>query len=472
MKSVSPPSTMDSSVLQKSFSLGELLDLESFREVCESYAGLFQIGFKIFDRSRELLVDVKGSGADFCAYLFQLPEGKVRCTREVSIIRDLEISGRDPIYYDCHTGLRYALAPIFHEGDAIGRLLYGPYLPADVSPPDLSYLGERFNPGIASRLLGNVRKVRSDVVFKVIRHLTQTIEVMLFIGYKHVLISRLHVEAVTASYADLQVKNQELAESFRRLKELDRLKSNFLATVSHELRTPLTSVIGYSEMLLERLAGPLTDEQREYIGTIMEKGEQLLGLISSILDFSKIDTGALRLNPTPTNVVEVTRSAVTTVMPMARKLGVTIDFAAEQKTPIIHADTDKIRQVLVNILGNAIKFNRKDGTVFVKVAPISRPSQSARVGEDLPVALIPAMEEFVSIAVADTGVGIPSDKLDRIFDSFYQVDGSSTREYGGTGLGLAITRNLVEVHGGIIEVESKPEKGSTFTVLLPIEPVT
>jgi two-component system sensor histidine kinase BarA len=274
---------------------------------------------------------------------------------------------------------------------------------------------------------------------------------------------------VTASYTELQQKNKELRESFERLKELDRLKSNFLATVSHELRTPLTSVIGYSEMLLEGLAGPLSDEQREYVGTIMEKGEQLLGLISGILDFSKIETGTLRLNPTPTNVVEVTHSAVTTVMPLARKLGITIEFFAEQNTPTIRADADKVRQVLVNILGNAVKFNRKQGKVSVKVGPVSRPSQSARVGEDLPVALVPVTEEFVSVAVADTGVGIPSDKLDRIFDSFYQVDGSSTREYGGTGLGLAITRNLVEAHGGIIEVESEQGKGSTFTVLLPIE---
>ncbi len=469
MKPASPPPEVDSSVLQKSFSLGELLDLNSFREVCDSYAGLFQIGFKIFDQSRELLVDVKGSGADFCAYLFQFPEGKGRCTRAVSAIRDQEIPGRDPSYYDCFTGLRYAIAPIFHEGDAIGRLVYGPYLPADVAAPDLSYLGERFNPGIATRLLGSVRKVKGDVVLKVVRHLTQTIEVMLYIGYKHALTSRMHVEAVTASYTELQQKNKELSESFDRLKELDRLKSNFLATVSHELRTPLTSVIGYSEMLLEGLAGPLTDEQREYVGTIMEKGEQLLGLISSILDFSKIETGALQLNPTLTDVVEVARSAMTTVMPLARKLGIAVDFSAEQSTPKINADADKIRQVLVNILGNAVKFNRKDGKVSVKVEPISRPGQRARAGEDLPVALVPATEEFVSVAVADTGVGIPRDKLNRIFDSFYQVNGSSTREYGGTGLGLAITRNLVEAHGGIIEVESEPGKGSIFTVLLPIE---
>jgi two-component system sensor histidine kinase BarA len=469
MKPAFPPSTVDSSVLQKSFSLGELLDLDSFRDVCDSYASLFQIGFKIFDRSKELLVDVKGVGADFCAYLFQFPEGKARCTREVSAIREQEIPGREPSYHDCFTGLRYAIAPIFHEGDAIGRLVYGPYLPADASPPDLSYLGERFNSGIATRLLGGVRKVKGDVVLKVIRHLTQTIEVMLYIGYKHALTSRMHVEAVTASYTELQQKNKELSESFERLKELDRLKSNFLATVSHELRTPLTSVIGYSEMLLEGLAGPLTDEQREYIGTIMEKGEQLLGLISSILDFSKIETGALRLNPTPTNVVEVTRSAVSTVMPLARKQGIAIDFSAEQKTPMISADADKIRQVLVNILGNAVKFNRKDGKVSVRVEPIAQPSQGARAGEDLPVALVPSKEEFVSVAVTDTGMGIPRDKLNRIFDSFYQVDGSSTREYGGTGLGLAIARNLVEAHRGIIEVESESGKGSTFTVLLPIE---
>jgi signal transduction histidine kinase len=467
MNPTSGASSATSSVLQRSFSLGELLDLESFRDVCDSYASLFKIGFKIFDNSREMLVDVKGVGGDFCAYLFSHPEGKSRCTRGVSKIRDIEFGEAKPEYHNCFSGLRYLISPITHEGAIIGKIVFGPYLPADLEPPDLSELGEKFKPEIATRLIGTVRKVQDDVVRKVVRHLVQMIDVMMHVGYKHALTSRMHVEAVTASYTELQAKNQALQESFERLKELDRLKSNFLATVSHELRTPLTSVIGYSEMLLEGLAGPLSDEQAEYMGTIMEKGEQLLGLISGILDFSKIELGSLRLNTGPTNIVEIARSAVTTVMPIARKATVGIEFSTDGPVPSIIADGDKIRQVLVNIIGNAVKFNQENGKVSVDVGSCTRDVAEAQ-GSDLPAALSPQSEDFISIKIADSGLGIPQDKLERIFDSFYQVDGSSTREYGGTGLGLAIARSLVDAHEGHIEVESEHNQGSTFTVLLPI----
>jgi two-component system, NarL family, sensor histidine kinase BarA len=467
---MTPPAKTPSapgSVLQRSFALGELLDLDSFREVCVSYSSLFQIGFKIFDQTKELLVDVKGTGTDFCSYLFSHPGGKELCTREVTTIRDSAIPEGGPEYHNCFSGLRYMIAAITHEGDPIGKIVYGPYLPAEIAPPELSDLGQKFKTEVAARLIGKVRKVQDEVVRKVVHNLAQTIEVMLYIGYKNALTSRMHVEAVSASYSELQAKNQALQDSFERLKELDRLKSNFLATVSHELRTPLTSVIGYSEMLLEGLAGPLSEEQTEYLNTIMEKGEQLLGLITSILDFSKIELGSLRLNRTMVNVVDITRTAVTTIMPIARKTKVGIDFSSEGDLPSILVDGDKIRQVLINIIGNAVKFNRENGTVTVKVEVATLPAKPGREG-DLPAALSPVDEDFVRITITDTGLGIPQDKLTRIFDSFYQVDGSSTREYGGTGLGLAIARSLVDAHEGHIEVTSEQNQGSTFTVLLPI----
>lgn len=456
------------SVLQKSFSLDELLDMESFRELCESYSELFQIGFKIFDDEGELLVDVKSGGTDLCAYLFTFPEGKIRCTQEVGRIREIDLDPAAVTPHDCFTGLRYLLAPIVHEGSLIGRIVYGPFLPADAARPDISALGVKVNPDIADNLVGKVRRAQNEVVQKVVGHLKQTIEVMLYIGYKHALTSRMHVEAVTASYTELQQKNRALEESYQRLKELDRLKSNFLATVSHELRTPLTSVIGYSEMLQEGLAGELTEEQGSYVGTIMEKGEQLLGLISGILDFSKIESGNLRLNLVATNPVEIARSAVSTVLPIAHKQGITVELAAPDDPPTILADGDKLRQVLVNIVGNAVKFNRQQGRVTVRVERCNRPIPGSD-HDDVPAALAPPDQECIRIQVADTGVGIPPDKLERIFDSFYQVDGSSTREYGGTGLGLAIARSLVEIHRGTIEVESTQGQGSTFSVVIPTE---
>jgi two-component system sensor histidine kinase BarA len=273
--------------------------------------------------------------------------------------------------------------------------------------------------------------------------------VMIFTGHKNLIAAKLHIEAVTESYRELTEKNRQLEDSFARLKELDRLKSNFLATMSHELRTPLTSVIGYSEMMLEGLGGPLTAEQREYLGIIMEKGENLLQLITSILDISKIEAGRVRLVLSEVDVGTVMRDAVATVLPLARKKGLKV-ACEPPKVARIQADRDKVRQCLVNLCSNAVKFTPAGGQITV--------SAEAAAGAR------------VAIHVTDSGIGIAEEHLERVFDVFYQVDGSSTREYGGAGLGLAIVRSFVEAHGGEVRVRSRPGEGSVFSVVLPVTP--
>jgi signal transduction histidine kinase len=273
------------------------------------------------------------------------------------------------------------------------------------------------------------------------------LDVMIFTGHKNLISAKLHIEAVTESYRELSDKNRQLEESYGRLKELDRLKSNFLATMSHELRTPLTSVIGYSEMMLEGLGGPLTAEQREYLGIIMEKGENLLQLITSILDISKIEAGRVRLVLSEVDAGQIMRDAVATVLPLARKKGLRV--ACEPPSiPRIQADRDKLRQCLVNLCSNAVKFTPAGGNITV----------SARAVD----------EERIAIHVADTGIGISEENVGRVFDVFFQVDGSSTREYGGAGLGLAIVKSFVEAHGGEVTVASSPGTGSVFTMTLPV----
>ncbi|MGC3999797.1 MAG: HAMP domain-containing sensor histidine kinase [Anaeromyxobacter sp.] len=273
------------------------------------------------------------------------------------------------------------------------------------------------------------------------------LDVMVFTGHKNLIAAKLHIEAVQESYRELQDKNQRLEDSYAKLKELDRLKSNFLATMSHELRTPLTSVIGYSEMMLEGLGGPLTAEQREYLGIIMEKGENLLQLITSILDISKIEAGRVRLVLSEVDAAQLMRDAVATLLPLARKKGLKVSCDAGA-LPRVMADRDKLRQCLVNLCSNAVKFTPAGGSVTVR-------------GE-----LVTA--ERLAIHVTDTGIGISQEHLDKVFDVFFQVDGSSTREYGGAGLGLAIVRSFVEAHGGEVKVRSTAGAGSTFTVVLPL----
>jgi signal transduction histidine kinase len=286
---------------------------------------------------------------------------------------------------------------------------------------------------------------------KILKHFMGLLDVMIFTGHKNLIAAKLHIEAVTESYRELQEKNRQLEDSFAKLKELDRLKSNFLATMSHELRTPLTSVIGYSEMMLEGLGGPLTAEQREYLGIIMEKGENLLQLITSILDISKIEAGRVRLVLSEVDAGQVMRDAVATVLPLARKKGLKV-ACEPPRIPRVHADRDKLRQCLVNLCSNAVKFTPAGGQITVSAEAI----QGSRI----------------AIHVADTGIGITEEHLERVFDVFYQVDGSSTREYGGAGLGLAIVKSFVEAHGGEVRVGSRPNEGSVFTLVLPVNPPT
>jgi len=338
---------------------------------------------------------------------------------------------------------------VMYEGDVIGRIVFGPFVPEDLVslPSTLTSISSDFDERLATGYQQKIRRVSQATAEKIIKHFGDLLDVLVFTGHKNLLTARLHIEAVQESYRELQEKNRQIEESYSALKELDRLKSNFLATMSHELRTPLTSVIGYSEMMLEGLGGPLTAEQREYLGIIMEKGESLLQLITSILDISKIDAGRVRLVISEVDVGQVMRDAVATVMPLARKKGLKVSWEPSP-LPRVHCDREKIRQCLINLVNNAVKFTPAGGQVMVE----ARPLPGDRIG----------------LVVTDTGIGIGSDHLPRVFDVFYQVDSSSTREYGGAGLGLAIVKSYVDAHGGEVKVESAVGKGTAFTVVLPL----
>jgi signal transduction histidine kinase len=351
--------------------------------------------------------------------------------------------------FECFSGCRYVVEPILYEGDVRGRVVFGPFVPDDLTglPATLRRIATDFDANLAESYQHKIRRVGIQTAEKILKHFMGLLDVMIFTGHKNLISAKLHIEAVTESYRELSDKNRQLEESYAKLKELDRLKSNFLATMSHELRTPLTSVIGYSEMMLEGLGGPLTAEQREYLGIIMEKGENLLQLITSILDISKIEAGRVRLVLSEVDAGQIMRDAVATVLPLARKKGLRV--ACEPPSiPRIQADRDKLRQCLVNLCSNAVKFTPAGGNITV----------SARAVD----------EERIAIHVADTGIGISEENVGRVFDVFFQVDGSSTREYGGAGLGLAIVKSFVEAHGGEVTVASSPGTGSVFTMTLPV----
>jgi signal transduction histidine kinase len=440
------------SFLQQRLPLSDLLDLRAFSDVCQSFAELYRVGLKVFDESGNRLVDVKVGNADFCGYIWSKSKGRELCAATVGRVKSDDVPETSEVTaFPCFSGCRYVVEPILYEGDALGRVVFGPFVPEDLQglPESLTSIARDFDAGLAASYQQKIRRIPQATAEKILKHFMDLLDVMVFTGHKNLIAARLHIEATQESYRELQEKNRQLEESFAKLKELDRLKSNFLATMSHELRTPLTSVIGYSEMMLEGLGGPLTAEQREYLGIIMEKGENLLQLITSILDISKIEAGRVRLVLSEVDVPQLLRDAVATVLPIARKKGVKV-LCEPGTPPRVQGDREKLRQCLVNLCSNAVKFTQAGGTVTV----------SAEV--------VP--EKRVAMRVVDTGIGITPEHLSRVFDVFYQVDGSTTREYGGAGLGLAIVKSFVEAHGGEVTAASEQGRGSTFSVVLPVHP--
>lgn len=245
--------------------------------------------------------------------------------------------------------------------------------------------------------------------------------------------------------AELTLKNEQLEARNREVERANRLKTEFLASMSHELRTPLHTIIGFSELLAEQLEGPLTEKQQRFVGHILQDARHLLELINEVLDISKIESGRLELKRESFNFSQCAEEVLAGIRHHAATKNITLE---NQNTfeGSLYADRLRIKEILYNLLNNAVKFTPEGGRVWI---------EAARDGDDL------------HISVCDTGIGIPEKEQPSIFEKFYQVSNSGgVRE--GTGLGLPITKHLVELHGGTISVASQPGKGSSFRLVLPL----
>lgn len=243
--------------------------------------------------------------------------------------------------------------------------------------------------------------------------------------------------------------SKEQEKTIEQLKEVDRLKSEFLTSMSHELRTPLNSIIGFADVLLQGIDGELSDPALNDIKLIHNSGQHLLALINDILDLSKIEAGRMELVREALDIREVFDNVLAASSSLVKNKPVEIFANAPKILPDVHADKLRLNQILLNLVSNAVKFTA-EGSVTIK----------AELPDDLP--------DQMRISVVDTGIGIPADKLDAVFDRFHQADGTTTRKYGGTGLGLAISANLTEMHGGKLQVKSEVGVGSEFYFAIPL----
>ncbi len=341
----------------------------------------------------------------FCAHAIAEPT-------ELFVVADAHLDPRfadNPSVLDDPNVRFYAGAPLVtQDGWALGTLCVIDRRPRELTPDQLAAL----------------RTLR--------RHVVNALELRRLVARQNTVI------------ADLDATRRSLEEARRAAESAARAKADFLATMSHEIRTPMNAVIGFTDLLR---GSPLNPEQRENVDLIHESGEHLLTLINDILDFSKIESGRLELESAPFDLPACIRSAV--AMLLSRAAGKNLDLRADLAPDLpvlLRGDATRIRQILVNLLSNAVKFTER-GAVTVRASAAPAPGDRLEI----------------TVAVHDTGIGIPADRLGRVFERYAQADTSTTRRFGGTGLGLAISRRLAELHGGTLRATSELGRGSVFS---------
>jgi signal transduction histidine kinase len=240
-------------------------------------------------------------------------------------------------------------------------------------------------------------------------------------------------------FREIEIKSAELETASRH-------KSEFLANMSHELRTPLNAIIGFSEVLSEQMFGAINDKQAEYLKDILDSGRHLLSLINDILDLSKIEAGRMELEPSEFDLPATIENSLILVRERANRHGITLAHSIDERLGTIRADERKVKQVLLNLLSNALKFTPEGGRIDVRAK---------------------LQNGAAEVSVTDTGIGIAPEDQAKVFEEFRQV-GTASKKIEGTGLGLAISRKFIELHGGTIGVTSEPGVGSTFAFTLPL----
>jgi signal transduction histidine kinase len=299
------------------------------------------------------------------------------------------------------------------------------------------------------------------------------------LAYREIALLNLTLEARVAERTrQLSEANADLEVSHRKLRELDRLKSDFVSNVSHELRTPLTAIRMSVDNLLDGVVGEVAPTLQQYLAKVKNNTDRLVRLINDLLDLSRIEAGRIELHRTKMDVAEAIHDVAESLRPMATEKGLDLIVASSPSPLFVSADRDKLQQVLINLAGNAVKFTPHGGAITVSARAVAAPADQQATGHEASASTLPgsaaplplgasAPQRFVEVSVADTGEGIPPGELAAVFEKFHQVRRDGQHKAQGTGLGLSIAKSLIELHGGRIRVESEVRRGSRFIFTLP-----
>ncbi len=321
----------------------------------------------------------------------------------------------------------------------------------------LNLAGTNYIPQAYGLITDHLRE-KGEQQIKFIEHLKIGIWTftLLLLIWEAVFIFRPVTEGTRRAVRDMERSRADAVQAREQAEAAAETKSRFLATMSHEIRTPLNAVIGMTSLLKRE---PLTDRQLNYVTVANEAGQHLLALINDILDLSRIDAGRLELDETDFQLSDLITQCLTILSPDARKKGLNVVTQIDTTADVtVRTDQARMRQVIINLLGNAVKFT-DDGLISLTVKADPLPRTGTRDG---------GQPYQLTVKVSDTGIGIPQEKLGRLFKDFSQVDDSSTRRHGGSGLGLAISKRLIDMMGGHIGVHSTPNRGSTFWFEIPV----
>ncbi|HUG41267.1 MAG TPA: response regulator [Longimicrobiales bacterium] len=280
------------------------------------------------------------------------------------------------------------------------------------------------------------------------------------------------VFASARDMTELKRYEQTLQRTNVELEEASRMKSEFLANMSHELRTPLNAIIGFSELMKDGLVGGLSEQQERFVADIFSSGQHLLSLINDILDLSKVEAGKMELDLEPMSIAALLGDSLSIIREKAAQRHIRLELDADRELGTIEVDARKVKQVLYNLLSNAVKFSNDGGRVVLRAHRVGAEDVGRRAGSWAGRSFAAAdsdFSEFLRITVSDEGVGISEEGLHRLFQPFTQIDSGLARKFEGTGLGLAMVKQLAELHGGAVAMQSAEGEGSIFTVWLPMQ---